>query len=135
MRNVLWIFVALFGIGFALPALAEKPEVPADGLKMAVSKKPVVFNHSTHKDVACADCHHPVDGVESYKKCSDAGCHDDLKAKKGTKSYYYVMHAKKGTKYDTCVSCHVKVAAKKPDDKDYKKKLTGCAKGSGCHGS
>ncbi len=135
MKNVLLIFVALFVVGFTLPAMAERPAVPADGLKMDKSKKHVVFNHTKHSAIDCASCHHPVEGKEDYRKCSTAGCHDDFKAKKGTKSYYYVMHAKKGTKYDTCVSCHVKEAAKKPDDKDYKKAMTGCAKGGYCHGS
>ncbi len=132
MKNLLWIFIAVFGLAFASPAMAETPKVPADGLKMEKSKKPVVFNHSTHKEVSCASCHHPVDGKEDYRKCSTAGCHDDLKAKKGTKSYYFVLHAKKGTKFDTCVSCHVKVAKDKGYDKDKTKMLTGCAK-SGCH--
>ncbi len=128
MKKMLWTLLALFVVAFAVPVFAQ-PEVPADGLKMAVSKKPVVFNHSTHTTVTCVECHHPVDGKESYAKCSTAGCHDDLKAKKGTNSYYFVMHAKKGTKYDTCVSCHAKFVG---DDKAKKKELTGCAK-SKCH--
>ncbi len=136
MKNLLWIFVAVLGLAFAAPAMAQ-PEVPADGLKMEASKKPVIFNHSTHKDVSCASCHHPVDGKEDFRKCSTAGCHDDFKAKKGVKSYYNVMHARKG-KFDSCISCHNKVIKEKgidvksPEGKEYKKMMTGCAK-SGCH--
>ncbi len=129
MKNLLWIFVAVFGLAFAIPTMAtDKPAVPADGIKMEQTKKPVVFNHSTHKDVSCASCHHPVDGKEDYRKCSTAGCHDDFKAKKGVKSYYFVMHNKK-TKIDTCVGCHAKLVTEKGLDK---KKMTGC-KASSCH--
>ncbi len=131
MKNFLWIFAVVFGLAFAVPAMAA-PEAPADGLKMEATKKPVVFNHSTHTDVSCASCHHPVDGKEDYRKCSTAGCHDDFKAKKGVASYYAAMHGKKG-KFDSCVSCHADVVKEKaPTDKAYKKKMTSC-KGSGCH--
>ena len=62
-----------------------------------------------------------------------AGCHDNLKDKKGTNSLYYVVHAKEKAdaplKHQSCLSCHVKVVAEKPD---LKKELTGCAK-SKCH--
>ena len=58
---------------------------------------------------------------------------DNLKDKKGTNSLYYVMHAKEKAdaplKHQSCLSCHVKVVAEKPD---LKKDLTGCAK-SKCH--
>ena len=118
-----------------MPAIAAQPPVPADGLVLQGSnpKKSVTFNHSTHKTVECVVCHHPVDGKESYAKCATAGCHDNLKDKKGTNSLYYVMHAKEKAdaplKHQSCLSCHVKVVAEKPD---LKKDLTGCAK-SKCH--
>ncbi len=128
MRNMLWILLALFVMAFAVPVFAQ-PEVPADGLKMELTKKPVVFNHSTHSTIECGACHHPVDGKENYQSCASASCHDDLKAKKGTNSYYFVLHAKKGIKYDTCVSCHAKAVAEGKGDK---KELTSCAK-SKCH--
>ena len=67
------------------------------------------------------------------QQCATAGCHDNLKDKKGTNSLYYVMHAKEKAdaplKHQSCLSCHVKVVAEKPD---LKKDLTGCAK-SKCH--
>ncbi len=131
MKKMVLSLLALFVLAIAIPALAA-PEAPADGIKMnngGTKKKTVVFNHSTHKEIACGSCHHPVDGKEDYRKCSTAGCHDDLKGKKGTKSYYNVMHARKGTKFDSCVSCHVKTAGA---DAAKKKALVGCAK-SKCH--
>ena len=53
----------------------------------------------------------------------------DLTAKKGEKSLFYVVHTKTGLKHQTCLECHTKVVAEKPD---LKKDLTGCAK-SKCH--
>ncbi|WP_461209699.1 cytochrome c3 family protein [Desulfocurvus sp. DL9XJH121] len=112
----------------ALPAL-NAADAPADGLKMANTKKPVTFNHSTHKGEDCKVCHHTWDGAAPIKKCSDAGCHDKFDKKdKSKNSYYQAIHSKKASK-PTCVSCHKDVAGA---DKDKKKLLTGCNK-SACH--
>ncbi len=134
MRTMILGMMAVLVLAFAAPAMAAQPEVPADGLKMSKTKKVVVFNHSTHKDVSCVSCHHPVDGKEDYRQCSTAGCHDNLdpKDKKSLQSYYKIAHDRKGGKYDSCVSCHLKVVKEKGNDKDLRKALTGCAK-SKCH--
>jgi hypothetical protein len=116
---------------FALPVAAAQPEAPADGIKMARTKQTVIFNHSTHKiGMKCGECHHPVDGKEDYGKCANAGCHDSMDRKdKSVKGYYNAMHAKSGTKFSTCASCHIKTAEQFPDRK---KELTAC-KQSRCH--
>ena len=125
----------VLALALSVPAIAAQPPVPADGLVLQGSnpKKPVTNNPSTHKTVERVVCHHPVDGKESYAKCATAGCHDNLKDKKGTNSLYYVMHAKEKAdaplQQQSCQSCHGKVVAEKPD---LKKDLTGCAK-SKCH--
>lgn len=112
----------------ALPAV-NAADAPADGLKMAKTAKPVVFNHSTHKADDCKACHHTWDGAGAIQSCAAAGCHDVMDKKdKSVNSYYLAMHNKKAA-HPTCVSCH---ADKAGDDKDLKKKLTGC-KGSACH--
>lgn len=116
-------------LALAVPALASQPATPADGLKMDKGKQPVVFNHSTHKEYKCGQCHHPVDGKETYKKCGDAGCHDSMDRKdKSNKGYYHAMHGK-NLKFTNCMTCHQEIAAKNPDKK---KELTSC-KGSKCH--
>jgi hypothetical protein len=90
----------------------------------------VVFNHSTHADMKCVECHHPVKGKEDYNACATAGCHDKIGQKeKGTDAYYLAIHKAKGAKFDTCISCHTKAAG---NDKDKKKLLTACSK-SACH--
>lgn len=129
MKKIFFVGLVLLISAFAITAIAA-PQVPADGLKMAKTKKPVVFNHSAHANLQCAECHHPVGGKEDYRACSSAGCHDKLDQKdKSVNSYYQAMHKAKGTKFDTCVSCHNKVAGA---DKDKKKELAGCSK-SKCH--
>lgn len=131
MRKALILGIFCLLAALVLPALAEQPEVPADGLKMNFSgKKEVIFNHSTHKDEACNTCHHPVDGVDNYGKCSNEGCHNIAgTAEKGVHSYNQAIHKKKDNKHQSCVSCHEKLAG---DDKAKKKELAGCAK-SKCH--
>ncbi len=131
MKKLLILGIFCITAALVLPALAAQPEAPADGIKMnKTGKKEVTFNHSTHKEVKCGECHHPVDGKEDYRPCSTAGCHDNLdKADKSVHSYYQIMHKTKDAKHQTCISCH---AAKAGDDKEKKKELTGCAK-SKCH--
>jgi hypothetical protein len=129
MKKMFLTGVLALAVAIAMPALAAAPKAPADGLKMDKTKQPVVFNHSTHKAVKCGDCHHPVNGKEDYQKCSTAGCHDSMDKKdKSAKGYYHAMHDK-GTKFKTCVGCHLEAAGA---DAAKKKELTGC-KGSKCH--
>lgn len=114
---------------FATSPCAAAPAVPDKPLELRGTKKAVLFPHVAHGKIACVDCHHLVDGKESYAKCGSAGCHDDLVEKKGARSLYRVMHARKDTAHTTCLACHAKIVAEQPDRK---KDLTGCAK-SRCH--
>ncbi len=130
MRKLILGGFALLALALAIPAIAaDQPAAPADGIKMDAAKKGVVFNHSTHKEQKCGECHHPVDGKEDYRKCATAGCHDSMDRKdKSAKGYYHIIHDK-GTKFRTCLGCHLEVAQAKPEQK---KELTAC-KGSKCH--
>ncbi len=128
MKRIL--LLAALVLAIAVPALANQPATPADGILMDKTKSPVTFNHSTHATYACNDCHHPVNGVDTYEPCATAGCHDAMGMKeKGVNSYYQVMHKRAGTKYATCISCHNEVVK---TDASKRKALTAC-KGSGCH--
>ena len=131
MKKYILSAFALLILGLSLSALAAQPNMPADGIKLNKTKQPVTFNHSTHqKDVKCGDCHHVVDGKEFYGKCGNAGCHDSMDRKdKSPKGYYHAMHAKSGTQFVTCASCHAQTSEKFPDRK---KELTAC-KQSKCH--
>lgn len=131
MRTLLLSSLALLILAFSIPAIAAQPAAPADGLKMeATQKKVVVFNHTTHKEVKCGECHHPVKGVENFQKCATAGCHDNMDRKdKSERGYYQAMHGKDSKTVKSCVACHIEVVAAKPD---LKKDMTAC-KGSKCH--
>ena len=121
---------ALLATALAVPVFAEQPAVPTEPLQMALTKKPVTFNHATHKDVQCGDCHHQVDGKENYQMCATAGCHDALGQKdKSVHSYYRIAHDRKTEKFSSCLKCHYEVAQAQPDKK---KALTSCV-GSSCH--
>jgi nitrate/TMAO reductase-like tetraheme cytochrome c subunit len=130
-RVMVLALAAVLCVAFSMVAYAV--DFPTGPVKMDATKKPVIFNHDTHKDYKCGECHHPVDGKENYQKCATAGCHSAAKAdKKKAGSYYKIVHNKKAGKKSgiaTCISCHKKVAGK---DKAQKKALTGCKK-SKCH--
>ena len=128
MKKFMFLAVIL-SLALALPVLAAQPPVPGTPLEFKGSRKTVMFPHAPHAKVECVTCHHLVQGQENFQKCATAGCHDDLTAKKGEKSLFYVVHAKTGLKQQTCLECHTKIVAEKPD---LKKDLTGCAK-SRCH--
>ncbi len=128
MKKLILCGAMALSLAFAVSAFAA-PAVPADGIVMDKTKLHVTFNHSTHTGNQCGECHHPVDGKETFLQCGSAGCHDNFDKKdKSVHSYYQVMHGKK-LKFDSCVSCHTTVAGK---DKDKKKALTSCKK-SACH--
>lgn len=127
MKKVL-VLTCIMVLAFAMSALAA-PTAPDKPLEFKGAKKVVMFPHAAHAKVECVTCHHPVNGKETFAKCGSSGCHDDLAAKQGDKSLYYVIHTKKELKHTNCLGCHSKVVAEKPE---LKKDLTGCAK-SKCH--
>lgn len=122
--------MALLVTAFALPVMAEQPATPAEPIKMALTDKPVIFEHSIHKDLKCGECHHQVDGKDNYQKCSDAGCHDKIDKKdKSVNSYYQAIHKAKPKNHASCISCHNTVVKADPSKK---KAMTSCI-GSSCH--
>lgn len=131
MKKLLsYVFGAVLAGALVLPALAAQPAAPEGPLKMALTGKPVMFDHAVHSARTCADCHHAVNGEENYQKCSTAGCHDIIDQKDRTvNSYYRVMHDRKITQFSSCLSCHFEVVTDLPDRK---KDLTSCV-GSLCH--
>lgn len=121
---------ALLSAALALPAYAGQPAVPSGPIAMELTKKPVAFDHSFHKERQCVECHHQVNGADNFQKCASAGCHDVLGPKdKTVQSYYRIAHDRKVEKSYSCLKCHFEVAQAQPDKK---KALTSCA-GSSCH--
>mgnify|MGYP001547385773 CR=1 FL=1 len=128
MKKLLFVSLicAAVVLVFALPSLYAE-DAPADGLVMSNMPSDndltVVFNHSTHTDVGCEECHH----TGEMTNCSGAGCHDVFdKADKTTASYYFILHS--NAERSTCISCHKGLEL----DRDRLKELKGCRK-SACH--
>lgn len=131
MNRILFILTLLLSVGvlvnlyFNYAGAADIPPVPADGLKMAMTKKVVIFNHSTHGSVECGTCHHKVNNENTFAKCGTAGCHE-LKIEGNIPSYKDVMHNKKSD--ISCLGCHSQIET----TENRKKELTAC-KNSVCH--
>ena len=131
MRIVTICMAVMLGLFFAVFGLAAPPNVPADDYLMDKTKQPVIFPHTPHNKIECATCHHETEeaGKADFRPCADSGCHDIFDRRDKTeKSYYNVMHGR-NLKFESCVSCHTKVAG---NDREKRRKLTAC-KNSGCH--
>ena len=125
MKKVLVFYVLVCVSALVSLAFAGQPDMPKDEIVMKYGAKPVTFSHSVHKGYSCVECHH-VAGEKAFLPCSTEGCHDS-KDRKVKGSYYQVMHARKGTAFSTCVSCHNSLSV----DAQRKKELVACT--GACH--
>jgi hypothetical protein len=107
-RAIVTIFsCAALICAFALPSIMAS-DAPAGnvfkGFEWPDGKKAVAsFDHANHK-MDCKVCHHKWDGAGPIVKCTNAGCHDDFKAKKGDRSAYNAFHDRKAEA--SCRGCH-----------------------------
>jgi hypothetical protein len=69
-------------------------------------KADVTFNHVSHMDYACQDCHHTAYDTWTIQSCSSAGCHDDIATRSGVNSVYRTFHTTQDTT-KSCVGCHL----------------------------
>ena len=65
-------FASLFIIISLIAVVVIAAEVPPDGIVLKCKKGEILLNHSTHANIPCTDCHHPVEGVEEI----DYRCHN-----------------------------------------------------------
>ncbi len=108
-------FVAALLMGCAVAAFAEKLEIP-ESVTMSpkqfagytAKKGDVEFNHASHMQIACADCHHTVTDSYTFQGCMSEGCHDNIAIKPEPSSVYRTFHSTKDTT-KSCVGCHRKV--------------------------
>jgi hypothetical protein len=82
------------------PAAAIRAEMVFD--KRAKEMAPARFNHLQHAahdqlNIACADCHHPVNGSQNSMPCSM--CHRDAHSAK--------MWSAKAAQHKSCIGCHL----------------------------
>ena len=126
---------AFFAVSMAMPAFAEQPDMPQEPVKMARTKKPVMFPHKIHTTPNCAECHStmprhfPPLALAVKQQC--AVCHDEFDPRdKSSSSYYRIAHARDVAEgYNSCLSCHYEVVKTRPEKKQL---LTACS-GSACH--
>ncbi|SDL12209.1 Class III cytochrome C family protein [Maridesulfovibrio ferrireducens] len=67
----------------------------------------VKFSHFNHQDVSCVKCHHTWDGKAPVKSCATDGCHNELKAKGETESYFKAFHTLHSDR--SCRGCHAEM--------------------------
>lgn len=73
----------------------------------------VIFNHSSHKSVACRTCHHEGLPGNRYAPCTNEECHAlPGPAERNPMSVYMAYHAP-GTDR-SCYGCHKPLAGKYP---------------------
>jgi hypothetical protein len=97
---------------YALSAVAEVVEIP-ESVTMSASgfegytpkKKDVLFNHASHMEIACQDCHHMVADTYTIEGCMIEGCHDDVVNRAEASSIYRAFHTTRDTE-KSCVGCH-----------------------------
>lgn len=73
----------------------------------------VVFNHSSHKKIACRTCHHEGLPGNRYASCTNEECHS-LKgaSERDPMSVYMAYHAQDTDR--SCYGCHKPLAGKYP---------------------
>lgn len=77
------------------------------------SRMYVIFNHSTHKGIACRTCHHEGLPGNRYASCTNKQCHAETAASsREPLSVYMAYHAPHTQR--SCYGCHKPLAGKYP---------------------
>lgn len=118
-------FFALVGFivaGCAMSALAGTFEIPESVIMSpkqfegyTPKKGDVTFNHASHMDIACQDCHHTVADTYTIQSCMSEGCHDNIANRAEVSSVYRTFHTTQDTK-KSCVGCHRELKRQGPSD-------------------
>nr|P38554.1 RecName: Full=Cytochrome c3, 26 kDa [Desulfomicrobium norvegicum]AAB30388.1 octaheme cytochrome c3 [Desulfovibrio desulfuricans, Norway, Peptide, 111 aa] [Desulfovibrio desulfuricans]1CZJ_A Chain A, Cytochrome C3 [Desulfomicrobium norvegicum] len=78
-------------------------------------KGDVTFNHASHMDIACQQCHHTVPDTYTIESCMTEGCHDNIKERTEISSVYRTFHTTKDSE-KSCVGCHRELKRQGPSD-------------------
>lgn len=104
--------VGLMVLGTAVTAMSGTFEIPESVLMSpkqfegyTPKKGDVTFNHASHMDIACQQCHHTVADSFTIQSCMSEGCHDNIKDRSETFSVYRTFHTTQENK-KSCVGCH-----------------------------
>lgn len=110
-RTLIIALVGFMLLGCAAASMAASMEMPesvtmsttADGY--TPKKGAVTFNHASHMDIPCLQCHHTVADTYTFQSCGSEGCHDNVATRTDTNSVYWTFHTTKNTTA-SCVGCH-----------------------------
>lgn len=111
LRMRMIAMVGFMILGCAAAALAGNVEIPSSSTLQSkasgytTKKGPVTFNHASHMQIACQQCHHTVADTMSFQGCMTDGCHDNLATRTETNSVYRTFHTTQD-KNKSCVGCH-----------------------------
>ncbi|NLY42020.1 MAG: cytochrome c3 family protein [Desulfovibrionales bacterium] len=113
------LIAAVLGCGAVMAASFEIPEsvtMSASRFEGYTPKKgDVTFNHASHLQIPCADCHHTVPDTYTIESCMTEGCHDNIKTRGEVNSAYTAFHTTKDTT-KSCVGCHRELKRNGPSD-------------------
>ena len=91
--------VGLMVLGTAVTAMSGTFEIPESVLMSpkqfegyTPKKGDVTFNHASHMDIACQQCHHTVADSFTIQSCMSEGCHDNAKDRTTANSLYNAFH-------------------------------------------
>lgn len=123
MKRVgLLILVGLMVVGCATSVLAGTFEIPESVIMSpkqfkdyTPKKGDVTFNHASHTDIPCQQCHHTVFDTYTIESCMTEGCHDNVKVRTEVSSVYRTFHTTKDTT-KSCVGCHRELKRQGPSD-------------------
>ncbi len=114
--------VGLMVLGTAVTAMSGTFEIPESVLMSpkqfegyTPKKGDVTFNHASHMDIACQQCHHTVADSFTIQSCMSEGCHDNIKDRSETSSVYRTFHTTQD-KEKSCVGCHRELKRQGPSD-------------------
>jgi DNA-directed RNA polymerase subunit RPC12/RpoP len=94
---------AAIGANFEIPESVTMSPKRFEGY--TPKKGEVTFNHVSHMQIACQDCHHTVADTFTIQSCMSEGCHDNVADRTQVSSVYRTFHTTKDTT-KSCVGCH-----------------------------
>lgn len=121
MRIVLFfcgilIGVAMFAVSGASARNLKDLNKPIELDAGKSSRMYVIFNHSSHKKIACRTCHHTGLPGNRYAACTSKECHSLPGASERDPMSVYMAYHAPGTDR-SCYGCHKPLAGKYPDFK------------------
>ena len=103
------VTIAEEGLEMCIP-MGEIELAPPETIE--AKRAAVAFDHPTHFDFACMECHHKWDKVSPIAGCMTSGCHDlDKLEKKTSANKAEAVRYYKNAYHKMCITCHKEIKA------------------------